>query len=203
MGCWDTYQSKDIVFVVRCVKGLNIFAALCVLVLYPIVVVIDINNQISPEKFTLIGYTFLFGLLLAIFELNCCSSYFKRYYGFMYTYFGRTVFIIFLGSLCCLINHALSFAIAAIVITIAFINLIVLTTRKEFREGGLYSIWTNPNLGQKAFSQAAKDSAVNYAKNNPDKVAAAARAGADFAKDNPDVAAAGFNAAVDANDDWN
>ena len=42
---------------------------------------------------------------------------------------------------------------------------------------------------------------MNYAKNNPDQVRKAAKAGMDFAKDNPDVAAAGFNAAVGDNDD--
>jgi hypothetical protein len=110
-----------------------------------------------------------------------------------------------LGSLCCLINHPLSFTIAAIVITVAFINCLVMCTRAEFKQGGLYSIWTNPNEGTKTFENRMKDGAIDYAKNNPDKVASMAKAGVNYAKENPEVAAAGFNAAKDAaaDDDWN
>ena len=197
----DSFQSKDIKTVVRTLKCLNILAGLLTIVLYPIVLVLDIDDKWQPQKLTLIIYTILFGLLLIIFELNCCSSYFMKYYGFMYSYMGRTAFMIFLGSLCCLINHVLSFVIASVVVTIAALNLFVICTRAEFKKGGLYSIWTNPNLGQKAFSENAKKAGLDYAKNNPDQVRKAAKAGMDFAKDNPDVAAAGFNAAVGDDDE--
>lgn len=187
--------------VVRGLKCLNILAALCTIVLYPIVLVLDIDDQWQPQKLTLIAYTIIFGLLLIIFELNCCSSYFMKYYGFMYSYIGRTTFMIFLGSLCCLINHVLSFVIASIVVTVAALNLFVICTRQEFKKGGMYSVWTNPNLGQKAFSENAKKAGLDYAKRNPDQVRKAAKTGMEFAKDNPDVAAAGFNAAVGNSDD--
>jgi len=197
--CWAKYQARDIVCIVRTVRVLNVFAALTAMVMYPLILLLDFTTYWVPQKLTLIVYMILFSFLLIMVSCDCFRGYFMKYYGFLYTYIGRALWIVFIGSLCCITSHALSVLTAVVVITIAAINMFVMATRKEFRQGGIYALSANPNASdpsRKQLSAAAGSYAVDYAKRNPDQVASVVKAGGDYAKDHPDQARAGFNAAV-------
>lgn len=77
-----------------------------------------------------------------------------------------------------------------------YIVLIVMSMASIFYVGAYFQdLGGGPGLTSNAdFATAGKGHASDYARDNPDQVAAAAKSGAQYAKENPDVARAALNA---------
>jgi len=163
------------------------------------------GNIITLDISTIIlsAYISCFGCMFCCFELR--FSYFEKrtreWFGFMYTYIGRTIFLFFVGSFCVgLVGNsdmsALGWAVGAITMANGFINCIVIARHPDFKmfedPTGKYTsggdvaknyVKENPELAQKA-----AQGALTAAKDNPEMAKDFVTAGAGYAAQNPDVA---------------
>ena len=148
---------------------------------------------------SLVGvYVILFGGLLLLFEcrLKTFEKSVRKYFGFMYSYRGRTLFLAFVAVLC----FGLSLVgIVTGVLTMcgALFNGFVIFRHPEFKSGR-YSYMDDPTKGYTHGDREAMSAASQYMRNNPDTVRSAAAAGVAWAEKNPDVASTAFTAAYDS-----
>lgn len=171
---------------------------------------LDITNilSLSISFYFLAAYLICFGTLLCCFE--CRIGYFENRvrdsFGFLYSYAGRAVFLLFLSTFCFgLISKQESLGIAVGVITAinALFNFVVI-----YRHGKLFAdpsqeyqgtaegnaaafMQNNPQLARSAVS-----AGMNAAANNPDLARQGMQAGASYAQQNPQQAAQLYRSTV-------
>ena len=134
-------------------------------------------------------YIMLFGLLLCCFEMrfSWAERRIRDSFGFLYTYLGRTIFLLFLASFCFgIMSSQPSLGLATGIITSinALFNLVIM-----YRHGKAFADPSN-EYGT------ADDSAAQYMRNNPQLARNAMSAGASLARDNPELARQGMQAGM-------
>ena len=142
-------------------------------------------------------YILCFGCMFCCFEMR--FSYFERktrnWFGFMYTYSGRTIFLFFVGTLVLGLvaeQKALGIAVGSLTIVNGFINCIVISRHPEM------SMSEDPTGRYAKGGDITKDMAKSAIQNNPELSKKAANAAIDAARKNPDVAIAVASSAADA-----
>jgi len=134
-------------------------------------------------------YVMVFGLLLCCFEMrfSWAERRVRDSFGFLYTYVGRTIFLLFLASFCLGMassQQSLGLAIGIITCINALFNLIIMIRfRKAFED-------PSSEYGT------ADATAAQYMRNNPQLAQQAISAGANVARDNPELARQGMNAGL-------
>jgi hypothetical protein len=147
---------------------------------------------------SLVGvYVILFGGLLLLFEcrLKTFETSVRKYFGFMYSYRGRTLFLAFVAVLCFGLS-VVGIVAGALTMAGALFNGYVIFRHPEFRSGR-YSSKDDPTKGYTSGDKEALSAATQYMRNNPDAVKGAATAGVAWAQQHPDVASSAFTAAYD------
>mmetsp|Transcript_24851 Transcript_24851/g.30402 ORF Transcript_24851/g.30402 Transcript_24851/m.30402 type:complete len:142 (-) Transcript_24851:175-600(-) len=111
----------------------------------------------------------------------------RKYFGFMYSFLGRTVFLFFMGTFCIGLKadfESLGIIIGCITFVNALLNCYVMYAHGE--------IYTDPT--QKYTT--AESASAQYVQSNPELAQQAFGAGAAFAASNPQLAQQGVNAAA-------
>jgi hypothetical protein len=134
-------------------------------------------------------YIMLFALLLCCFEMrfSWAERRVRDSFGFLYTYMGRTIFLLFLSSFCFGImssQQALGLSIGIITSVNALFNLIVM-----YRHGKMFEDPSN-EYGT------ADATATQYMRDNPELARGAISAGVNMARDNPELARQGMQAGM-------
>ncbi|KAH9251557.1 hypothetical protein BASA81_010596 [Batrachochytrium salamandrivorans] len=139
---------------------------------------LTITNVFSLTFYFLCFYLMVFGLVLCCFELRWkfAEKRVRESFGFLYTFLGRTVFLLFLASFCFGLmgsNQALGLAMGIVTSINALFNMIIM-----FRHGKMYE---NPSEGYGS----AEDTTAQFMRQNPHLAANAMSAGMNAARDNP------------------
>lgn len=147
-------------------------------------------GNIAFGEFTFISisaYLTFFGCLLCCFELRIgfIEENVRKYFGFMFTFIGRAVFLIFLGMFCIGLYGANSGVVGIVVGVFTFLNAL-LNCFVMYRHGEIYA---DPTAKYTTADSAAK----NYMKDNPEITQQAFKTGMNFAASNPDLARQGMS----------
>jgi hypothetical protein len=150
---------------------------------------INITNilTLSISFYFMSFYIMIFGLLLCCFEMrwSWAERRVRDSFGFLYTYMGRTVFLLFLASFCFGLmstQQALGMAIGILTAINALFNLVIM-----YRHGKMFE---DPSNEYGTADQAA----TTYLRNNPDLAQRGIAAGVNLARDNPELARQGMQA---------
>lgn len=155
---------------------------------YPLALIFEamtINLSFFSNLF-FFAYCTGFGLLLVAFECNTkyLRGRMKDNFGFLFTFLGRSFFLLFLSSLCFVSDYGLGTIIAALTLVNACFNGFVMVSRREFRAGGELSVWRDPTQRYQSNSETAR----GFAENNPELARRAAAEAVEVAKENPNTA---------------
>jgi len=152
---------------------------------------INVTNllTLSISFYFMSFYIMLFGLLLCCFEMrfSWAERRVRDSFGFLYTYMGRTLFLLFLSSFCFGImssQQSLGLAMGILTSINALFNMVVM-----YRHGKMFEDPSN-EYGT------ADDSAAQFMRQNPHLAQSAISAGVNAARDNPELARQGMNAGM-------
>ena len=151
----------------------NMINALLVLLVFPLGFITEaLTLQISTAFFT--GYSIIFALIIFIFECNCGSWQvrIRTNFGFLYSFVGRTAFLLFVASICLCAQTASGYFMFAITFLNATVNCVVLATHPAFKKGGQLSPFDDPTK----VGDSLKDVGADIAAQNPSLVAKALKA---------------------------
>ena len=149
--------------------------------------------QVSFKTVTVSAYVVFFGLLLACLECNmsALAPRFQRNFGFMYSFAGRSAFIIFSGTMVFAMNQVLAWIVGSLTILNGLFNGYIICVHPAFQTGEL-SARGDPYGG---YSGGEKEM-LEFLKRNPEMAAKAGRNAAAFARENPEVAQAALSGAA-------
>ena len=153
----------------------NMINALLVLLVFPLGFITEaLTLQISTAFFT--GYSIIFALIIMIFECNCGSWQvtIRTNFGFLYSFIGRTAFLLFVASICLCAQTVSGYFMFALTFINAAVNCLILAVHPAFKKGGQLSPFDDPTK----VGDSLKDVGVELAQRNPDLVAKAVKAAA-------------------------
>lgn len=212
-------RDLDTKTVISYLRYANLCNALCIITA-GVVTVVTLSGGSFDLTTIFIGiYIAIFGCMLFCFEcrLTRMEPDVRRNFGFLYSYTGRTLFIIFIATICFGATtggdggSALGYVCGAITLVNAFFNCFVIYSHPAFGKGGIDRN-ADPGALYKSGDAIARDRAAQAARDNPDMVANAARGGVNYlannkeareaaigyARDNPDQVRAAAGAAYGA-----
>ena len=123
----------------------NMINALLVLLVFPLGFITEaLTLQISTAFFT--GYSIIFALIIFIFECNCGSWQvrIRTNFGFLYSFVGRTAFLLFVASICLCAQTTSGYFMFAVTFLNASVNCLILATHPAFKKGGQLSPFDDP-----------------------------------------------------------
>ena len=154
---------------------------------------------LSVAFFAMAGYLTCFGCLLCCFELRIASveRVVRRLFGFLFSYSGRTIFILFIASLCLGTTGDNGISIWGIITGVltflnAMFNCFVVYSHPAFKSGAI-SKDGDPTAGYKSGDALAGGAALTFAQNNPELAKKAAKGAVNYAKENPEARKAAIN----------
>lgn len=181
-------------------KVINVlrFANLCnglLLILGAILVFITGLVSINFTTTVLAAYVCFLGLLMTCLECNIGSSALRkrliRYFGFMFSFAGRTIFILFCATVICALSNVLAYIICAVTAINGCFNGYVMCVHPSFRNGEL-SATADPSGGYSG----GESEMVAFLKSNPALAKKASVVAVKFAQDNPDIARTAIQGAL-------
>ena len=146
------------------------------------------------------AYIILFGCMLFCFEcrLKRMEDMVRRNFGFLFSYTGRTIFIMFIATLCLGATNAngqvspIGWVTGIFTFLNAMFNCFVIYQHPAFGNGGI-SRSADPTKGYKSGEALAGGAALTFAQNNPDLAKKAATGAISYAKENPEARNAAIN----------
>jgi hypothetical protein len=140
----------------------------------------------------------VFGVIMICVELNIANlqPLIKEQFGFMFTYRGRALFILFAATMAIARNEVIAFITGGLTAVNAVFNMAVICVHPAWKEGGKFHKGdvTQPY-------STAEDTAVAYVRSNPELASRAGHAAGSYIANNPDVAReAAFGAARGVSD---
>ena len=154
---------------------------------------------LSMTSIAIAGYIILFGCVLFCFEcrLKRMEETIRRNFGFLFSYSGRTIFILFIASLCLGTTGDNGISIWGIITGVltflnAMFNCFVVYSHPAFRSGAI-SKDGDPTAGYKSGDALAGGAALTFAQNNPELAKKAAKGAVNYAKENPEARKAAVN----------
>lgn len=150
---------------------------------------INVTNilTLSLSFYFMSFYVMIFGLLLCCFEMRFSWSEkrVRESFGFLYTYIGRALFLLFIASFCFGLmssNQSIGLPVGIVTAINALFNLIVM-----YRHGKMFQ---DPSSEYGT----AEATTAQYLRENPQLAQGAINAGVSFARDNPELARQGLQA---------
>ena len=103
-------------------------------------------------------YTVFFSFMLFIFELRLGSleSGIRDNFGFLFSFWGRTFFLCFMGTLCCALDTIIGYIAGTLMFANTLFNGYVIYKHPSFGKGDTTEHYTT-----------AEEGAANWARNNP------------------------------------
>lgn len=141
--------------------------------------------NISFASITVSGYVVFFGLLMTCLECQVgnLAPKFKRNFGFMFSFYGRTIFILFCSTMLFALNAWLGYLAGSLTAVNGIFNGYVICVHPSFKSGEL-SAKGDPFGG---YTGGEKEM-LSFLQRNPAIANKAAGAAVSFAKENPQVA---------------
>lgn len=160
---------------------------------------LSLSNTIHLVIYVLSAYLLFFGLLLCCFEMRFMwiERRVRDSFGFLYTYVGRTVFLLFIASLCFGIVESQSDAgitVGIFTVVNALFNMVIMYRHGKFFEDPSNEYSTVESAGSQYLRQNPQlvrqgvEAGVNYARENPEVARQGLEAGAQYARENPEDA---------------
>lgn len=168
----------------RYVRFFN-FANALALFLTGLFSLLTVTNIFTVTFYFMCFYVMFFGLILCCFEMRFkwAEKRVKESFGFLFTFMGRTIFILFLASFCFGLmgsNYSLGLAMGIVTSINALFNMVVM-----YRHGKFYQ---NPSEEYGT----AEDTTAMFMRQNPQLAAQAMQTGMNAARDNPQMARQGM-----------
>jgi len=175
---WTTAQLKRTLRVANLCNGVTLIAL-------GIIVFIIGMTTVSFTSVTVSVYTCFFGLLLSCLECNISNlaPRLQRNFGFMFSFTGRTLFIVFCGSMAFAMGNWLSYVVGALTVLNGLFNGYVICVHPAFKTGEL-SARGDPYGG---YSGGEKEM-LTYLQSKPELARQAQGAAVSFAAQNPQAA---------------
>lgn len=193
-SCCQKIRDLDTKSVISYLRYANLCNALCIIT-SGVVTVVTLSGGSFDLTTIFIGiYIAIFGCMLFCFEcrLTRMEPDVRRNFGFLYSYTGRTLFIIFIATICFGATtggdggSALGYICGSITLVNAFFNCFVIYQHPAFGKGGIDRS-ADPGALYKSGDAIARDRAAKAARDNPDMVANAARGGVNYLANNKEA----------------
>lgn len=177
--------------VTRTLRCANMLNGIC-MILTGILVLLVGFVSVSFTNITVSGYVVFFGMMMTCLECNLgnMAPKFRRNFGFMFSYAGRTVFIIFSGTMLFAMNYWIAFIVGAVTFLNGCFNGYLICIHPAFKKGGELKASGDPYGGYTG----GESEMLSYLKKRPDLANKAAGAAASVMAKNPGAAAAIFSA---------
>ena len=158
------------------------------------------STLLSLTSIAIGAYIVLFGCMLFCYEcrLKRMEETIRRNFGFLYSYSGRTLFILFIASLCLGTTSdnggitVLGWITGILTFINAMFNCFVVYSHPAFKSGAI-SRDGDPTAGYKSGESLAGGAALTFAQNNPDLTKKAAKGAVNYAKEKPQARKAAIN----------
>jgi hypothetical protein len=175
---WSTSKLKSTLRIANMCNGMSLIT------LGVIVFIVGLAN-ISFTSITVSCYVIFFGLLMSCLECNIANlaPKLQRNFGFMFSFSGRTLFIMFCGSMAFAMGNWLGYIIGALTLLNGAFNGYVICVHPAFKSGEL-SAKGDPYGG---YTGGEKEM-LSYLQSKPELAAKAQGAALTFAANNPDMA---------------
>ena len=172
---WSTSKLKSTLRIANMCNGM------CLITLG----IISWLSIVSFTSVTVSCYVILFGLLISCLECNIgnLAPKLQRNFGFMFSFSGRTLFIMFCGSMAFAMGNWLGYIIGALTLLNGAFNGYVICVHPAFKSGEL-SAKGDPYGG---YTGGEKEM-LSYLQSKPELAAKAQGAALTFAANNPDMA---------------
>lgn len=156
-----------------------------ILILLGVLVFVTGLMSVSFTSVTVSAYVVFFGTLLSCLECNLSflSSRFKRNFGFMFSYLGRTGFIVFSGTMALSMANIPGYLVGAATMLNGIFNGYIICVHPAFKSGEL-SAKGDPYGGYTG----GEGEMLSYLRSKPELATKAGAAAAAFAKENPGAA---------------
>ena len=175
---WSTSQLK------RSLRVANLCNGMCLITLGIVVFFVGVTS-ISFTSITVSCYVIFFGLLMSCLECNISNlaPRLQRNFGFMFSFLGRTLFIVFCGSMAFAMGNWLGYVVGALTVLNGLFNGYVICVHPAFKSGEL-SARGDPYGG---YTGGEKEM-LTYLQSKPELAAQAQGAALSFAQKNPETA---------------
>lgn len=160
------FQSTNIDTILKVVRVTNVIMAMVLMAVFPLGFATQ-TIEVTPQRILLCVYAILFSLLLLAFETRVgerMKLMFKRMFGFMYSFTGRTAFLLFISSLALAAKAQWCTVVGICGIIVSTLNCMVVYNHPAFAQAGA----DNPDGKQ--------DEVMAYLAQHPELVARAAAA---------------------------
>jgi hypothetical protein len=129
------FQATEIDTVLKIIRFLNGLMAVGLGVLYPLSFALS-DMAVTPQKVLLCCYSIAFALMLAIFELRIDNArmhwMFQNMCGFMYSFTGRLLFLLFISSLALAGQSQWCYLVGGLGVTLSCANGFVVCNHPHF-----------------------------------------------------------------------
>ncbi|KAK8793847.1 hypothetical protein WA171_002977, partial [Blastocystis sp. BT1] len=161
---YSEFKTSDIRHLLSFLRWTNLLTSFVVCT-FTILTSISYLLNFNISTFLLSAYCCLFSGILFLFELHTkrINNRFKAEYGFLFTYIGRSVFILFLSTLLFSIPTFVQKIFGLVVLGISVMNLFVIVVHPAFRRHEI-SLLDDPSITYTAGESELKNIVVN----NPD-----------------------------------
>jgi len=179
------FQQKDIRQVLRILRCANICNGACMIVLYPLGFLTQMISFNLTFGFFAV-YCCGFALLLICFECNIgpMQVRLRKNFGFMFTFAGRTIFLLFIASICFASSSSdwiWGNVLGVITVANALFNCAILATHPTFKKGGKLNWMSDPSQSYTG----AGEEVQNVIITNPSIARRALQSTANIIVDNP------------------
>eukprot|EP00924_Labyrinthula_sp_SR-Ha-C_P015165 maker-scaffold_9-snap-gene-10.8-mRNA-1 protein AED:0.00 eAED:0.00 QI:112/1/1/1/1/1/3/691/224 len=203
-GTIDTLAKQNASEASNLLRGTNFINAILV-IFAGIYTALDIGSLLTLNfSFIAIScYIVFFGCLLCCFEcrLSRVEDSVREYFGFMYSYVGRAIFLLFIAFFCFGLKERNSVGIIIGIVTLlnAMLNFFVMYYHGQTFSDPTSNYQTGEDLGQQyvesnpELAKRAIDQGVNFAIQNPNVVRQGSNYVSEYAKENPKKTNDAFN----------
>jgi len=165
----------------RAVNMLNGALVIAASILVFLTGIVDLNFTTA----TLACYIIAFGIVMLFVECNISNlqSCVRAQCGFLFSFWGRAIFITFCGTLCIALDNWVGYLFGSLTFVNAMFNMYCICVHPAFTSGRITASsdpYTSYVGGERVM--------VQYLKENPDIARRAGASAVQFARDNPDVA---------------
>jgi COPI associated protein len=175
---WSKTKLLRVLRVFNMLNGLTMIAT-AILVFFVSIVSISFTSLITS------GLVCFFGILLTCLECNILgiAPKLRKNFGFVFSFWGRAVFIVFCGSMVMALSYWLAYIIGGVTMLNGFFNGFVICVHPAFRTGEL-SATNDPFGGYTGGEEEFK----NFLKSRPDLANKVGAAAMSAAASNPELA---------------
>eukprot|EP01138_Halocafeteria_seosinensis_P010875 gb/GECG01011108.1/.p1 GENE.gb/GECG01011108.1/~~gb/GECG01011108.1/.p1 ORF type:complete len:235 (+),score=25.44 gb/GECG01011108.1/:1-705(+) len=182
----------DIKNALRLLRGVNMVNGMLMIALGLFVFITEIGD-LGLATGTLALYLVAFGIIMTCVECNIgnLQDMVRAQCGFLFNYWGRTIFIFFAATLSLSIGDTFGYVLGSVSAVTGLLNLYVICVHPKFRDGSVSRSW-DPFVTYTG----GEEEMVAYLKRNPELARKAGSSVATAARNNPELARSAYEGAT-------